>query len=78
MKRVKPIKSHVKQPARKHTKPVKIRSISGGGGGGSTISTSQRNEIALLSAILFLIAAALSLYVAWNDLRSGGTSETLI
>ncbi|WHX50264.1 hypothetical protein QNH46_06255 [Paenibacillus woosongensis] len=76
MKRVRPIKKHVKQSARKHAKPVKIRSISGRHG--SSISTTRRNEIALLSAILFLIAASLSLYVAWNDLQSGGTSETLI
>ncbi|WP_019637036.1 hypothetical protein [Paenibacillus fonticola] len=79
MKRVNPIKRHVKQSARRHAKPVKIRSISGSsGGGGSSISTTRRNEIALISAILFLIAAALSLYVAWNDLKTGGTSETLI
>ncbi|GIO33872.1 MULTISPECIES: hypothetical protein [Paenibacillus] len=69
----------------KQVKPVKTRSIGGGvggvggvGGGGGMIPTRQRNEIALISAILFLIAAALSLFVAWNDLRSGGTSETLI
>ncbi|MDR9856772.1 hypothetical protein RJP21_24515 [Paenibacillus sp. VCA1] len=73
----------------KQVKPVKTRSIGGGGAGvgggvggaggtGGVIPTRQRNEIALISAILFLIAAALSLFVAWSDLRSGGTSETLI
>ncbi|MBE9915361.1 hypothetical protein G8C92_15170 [Paenibacillus donghaensis] len=41
-------------------------------------TTEQRNQIALISAVLFVIAALLSLLVAWSDLRTGGTSETLI
>ncbi|WP_168929057.1 hypothetical protein [Paenibacillus dokdonensis] len=54
-------------------KPVKTRSISR-----PNTSEAQRNQIALISALLFLIAALLSLYVAWQDLRSGGNSEVFI
>ncbi|MED5020979.1 hypothetical protein P9847_27330 [Paenibacillus chibensis] len=53
-------------------KPVKTKSIS------RTEATNQRNQVAVISALLFLIAALLSLYVAWRDLRSGGSSEVFI
>lgn len=53
-------------------KPVKTKSIS------RTEAANQRNQIAVISALLFLIAALLSLYVAWQDLRSGGSSEVFI
>ncbi|GIP29847.1 hypothetical protein J23TS9_49770 [Paenibacillus sp. J23TS9] len=54
-------------------KPVKTRSVNR-----PNTSAAQRNQVALISALLFLIAALLSLYVAWQDLRTGGNSEVFI
>ncbi|MDR0268244.1 hypothetical protein [Paenibacillus sp.] len=71
----------------KQAKPVRTRSVNNvrsvnslntGSSLGGAISTNQRNQIALIAAVLFVIAALLSLFVAWDDLKSGGTSETLI
>ncbi|MWV46937.1 hypothetical protein GRF59_25325 [Paenibacillus sp. HJL G12] len=53
-------------------KPVKTRSIN------RPDSTAQRDQVAVISAVLFLIAALLSLWVAWQDLRTGGNNEILI
>lgn len=59
-------------------KPVKIRTNTRGS---TRIPSTQRQngkQLALIAAILFLIAAFISLYLAWEDLRGGGNTEFLV
>ncbi|MBB3131621.1 hypothetical protein FHS19_006344 [Paenibacillus rhizosphaerae] len=66
----------------KPAKPVRISGIipsatPGVGGDGNTGTISTGKQLAFISAFLFLIAAAISLYLAWRDIHGGNAPEML-
>ncbi|BFH60871.1 hypothetical protein PAJ34TS1_14630 [Paenibacillus azoreducens] len=62
----------------KQAKPVRTRSVTSNvSSTRGTITRQQRNLIALLSAVLYLIAVILALIVAWEDYKTGGANQAL-
>ncbi|GAB6991147.1 hypothetical protein [Paenibacillus pini] len=55
-------------------KPVKTKSINRP----RPVQPNNLKQWALLGAVLFLIAAIISLYVAWKDLSTSGTGGEVV
>ncbi|WP_212971297.1 hypothetical protein [Paenibacillus cineris] len=80
---MKPVKSaKPRKRVKSRSKPAKPVRISGlvpsatpGMGAGGAMSTGK--QLAFISAFLFLIAATISLYLAWRDLHGGNAPEEL-
>lgn len=80
---MKPVKSaKPRKRVKSRSKPAKPVRISGlvpsatpGMGAGDAMSIGK--QLAFISAFLFLIAATISLYLAWRDLHGGNAPEEL-
>ncbi|WP_433619777.1 hypothetical protein [Paenibacillus cellulositrophicus] len=80
---MKPVKSaKPRKRVKSRSKPAKPVRISGlvpsatpGMGAGGAMSIGK--QLAFISAFLFLIAATISLYLAWRDLHGGNAPEEL-
>ncbi|MGN7360155.1 hypothetical protein ACTHPF_23115 [Paenibacillus sp. SAF-054] len=61
-------------------KPVKTRSMNQQRQStrNQRLSPNQMKQLAFLSAFLFLVAAMISLYLAWRDLQNQGNTEVLV
>ncbi|WP_212985891.1 hypothetical protein [Paenibacillus cineris] len=83
MKPVKSAKPRKRVKSRsKPAKPVRISGLvpsatPGMRAGGSIGAMSIGKQLAFISAFLFLIAATISLYLAWRDLHGGNAPEEL-
>ncbi|WP_152398730.1 hypothetical protein [Paenibacillus cellulositrophicus] len=83
MKPVKSAKPRKRIKSRsKPAKPVRISGLvpsatPGMGAGGNIGAMSTGKQLAFISAFLFLIAAAISLYLAWRDIQGGNAPEML-
>lgn len=82
VKPVKPAKSVKRVKSRsKPAKPVRISalvpSIPSGEGETGIGSRITGRQLAFISAFLFLIAAIISMYLAWRDLMGGSAPEEL-